>query len=166
MRSDLSFIKLINKWVKAIDFFNVSLLLFLIILGLLFVTTSSPSVAKIKGLGDFYFIKKHYIFVIISILTVILFSLFSPSGIIKISFLGLAISLTLISLVLLLSYENNGAVRWINLAGFSLQPTEFLKPFIIIIFSFFLTNKKKLSYLVFILMGKLLLLYCFFLLVY
>ena len=56
MRSDFSIIKIINKWGKAIDFFNVSLLLFLIILGLLFVTTSSPSVAKLKGLGDFYFI--------------------------------------------------------------------------------------------------------------
>ncbi|MDA9559210.1 FtsW/RodA/SpoVE family cell cycle protein [Alphaproteobacteria bacterium] len=154
MRSDLSTIKIINKWAKSIDFFNVSLLLFLIILGLLFVTTSSPSVAKLKGLGDFYFIKKHYIFVIVSILTVVLFSLFSTSGIIKISYLGLVISLTLISLVLLLSYENNGAVRWINVAGFSLQPTEFLKPFIVIIFSYFLTNKKQIRLFSFYFDGK------------
>ena len=154
MRDNLSIIKIINKWVKAVDFFNVSLILFLIILGLLFVTTSSPSVAKLKGLGDFYFIKKHYLFVIISILTIVLFSLFSSSGIIKISYLGLAISLALISLVLLLSYENNGAVRWIKIAGFSLQPTEFLKPFIVIIFSYFLTIKTKIKLFNFSFDGK------------
>lgn len=145
MGSDLSIIKIINKWAKAIDLFNVSLLLLLIILGLLFVTTASPSVAKLKGLGEFYFIKKHYIFVIISILTVVLFSFFSPAGIINISYLGVVLSLILISLALLLGYENNGAVRWINLAGFSLQPTEFLKPFIVIIFSYFLTRTKKIK---------------------
>ena len=32
------------------------------ILGLLFVTTASPNVAKLKSLNEFYFIKKHYLF--------------------------------------------------------------------------------------------------------
>lgn len=143
MKNNISIIKTTNRWVKAIDFFNVSLLLLLIILGLLFVTTASPSVAKLKGLGEFYFIKKHYIFAIISILTIIFFSFLSVSGIINISYLGLGLSLFLISLALLLSYENNGAIRWINVAGFSMQPAEFLKPFIVIVFSYFLTSRKN-----------------------
>jgi cell division protein FtsW len=154
MRSNLSIIKITNKWVKAIDLFNVSLLLLLIILGLLFVTTASPSVAKIKGLGEFYFIKKHYIFVIIAILTILLFSFFSSTGIINISYLGVVLSLILISLAFLLSYENNGAVRWINIAGFSLQPTEFLKPFIVVIFSYYLTSTKKMKLFNFYFHGK------------
>ena len=74
---EVSMIKITNRWFKTIDLFNFSLLLLLITLGLLFVTTASPSVAKLKGLGEFYFIKKHYIFAIISILTIVLFSFLS-----------------------------------------------------------------------------------------
>ena len=142
-KAESSIVKFSNKWFKSIDFFNFSLLFFLIVLGLLFVATASPSVANLKGLGEFYFIKKQFIFVIISILTIVLFSLFSEEGIINISILGLATSLTLISLVLCLNYESNGAVRWLHVAGFSLQPSEFLKPFIVIIFSYFLTSTKN-----------------------
>ena len=145
MINDSLIAKTINRWFKAIDFFNVSLLLFLIILGLLFVVSASPSVAKLKGLEEFYFIKKHYAFAIVSILTIFLFSFFSQSGIINISYLGLGLSLILILLAFLISYENNGSVRWLKVSGFSIQPTEFLKPFIVISFAYFLTRKKNIK---------------------
>ena len=58
--------KLTNRWFKSIDILNLSLLLFLMVLGILFVSTASPNVAKSKSLVEFYFIKKHCIFVLLS----------------------------------------------------------------------------------------------------
>ncbi len=48
---------------KSIDLISITLIVFLMILGLLFVTTASPNVAKLKSLNEFYFIKKHYLFI-------------------------------------------------------------------------------------------------------
>ena len=50
--------KTFSSWVKSIDIepiFNNSLAF----LGLLFVITASPSIAKLKQLEEFYFVKKH-----------------------------------------------------------------------------------------------------------
>ena len=69
-----------EKWLKSIDLISVTLILFLILLGLLFVTTASPDVAKDKNLNEFYFIKKHYAFALFSTITMIIFSLLSTRG--------------------------------------------------------------------------------------
>ena len=47
-----SIIKFTNKWLRSIDILCLSLLLCLMTLGILFVTTASPSIAKLKGLEE------------------------------------------------------------------------------------------------------------------
>ena len=86
---------LFNKWIKSIDIINTALIIFLILLGVLFVTTASPNVAKLKSLNEFYFIKKHYTFVLLTIFTMLIFSLFSTKGLLNISYLGFLVSLIL-----------------------------------------------------------------------
>ena len=143
-----------EKWLKSIDLISVTLILFLILLGLLFVTTASPDVAKDKNLNEFYFIKKHYAFALFSTLTMIIFSLLSTRGLINISFIGLGFSIIFIIILLLISKENNGSIRWFNLAGYSFQPTEFLKPFIIIIFSVLLNYSRRIRFFGYSLSGR------------
>ena len=133
----------LNGWIRSIDIINIFLILSLILLGVLFVTSASPSVAKLKNLNEFYFIKKHYIFVLFSIFIMIIFSFFSAKGLLNISYLGCCISMILIGILFLINIENNGSIRWINFVGFSFQPTELLKPFIIIVFASLLNLKKK-----------------------
>ena len=140
-----SLLNILRIWFKTIDLFNLLLIIFLISLGILFVTTSSPSIAIKKNLGEFYFIKKQIVFIIISLITLFIFSLFSNKGIIRISFIGGIFSTLLIILSLLQNQVNNGATRWIDFFGFSLQPSEFLKPFLIILFSYFLSNFKSIK---------------------
>ena len=122
-----------EKWFKSVDLISITLIVFLMILGLLFVTTASPNVAKLKNLNEFHFIKKHYFFTFFALLLMIIFSFFSSKGLINISYIGVSISIFLITLLLLISTKNNGSVRWLNFVGHSFQPSEFLKPFIIII---------------------------------
>tara|TARA_X000000950_G_C13888122_1_gene649726 strand:+ start:141 stop:1274 length:1134 start_codon:yes stop_codon:yes gene_type:complete len=138
-------LNILITWFKTIDLFNLLMIIFLISLGILFVTTSSPSIALKKNLEEFYFIKKQIVFIIISLITLFIFSLFSNKGIIRISFIGGIFSTLLIILSLLQNQVNNGATRWIDFFGFSLQPSEFLKPFLIILFSYFLSNFKSIK---------------------
>ena len=134
-----------SKWFKTIDLLNLSLVFFLIILGMLFIATASPSIAEKKGLPEFYFIKKHYTFILIALLSMFIFSFLSYKGIIYLSFFGLIICIILLIFTLLQNQVNNGASRWVNLFGYSLQPSEILKPFLVIIFSYYLTLKKNIS---------------------
>ena len=59
MKFRITIINFFERWLKSIDLLSITLILFLMILGLLFVTTASPNVAKLKSLNEFYFIKKH-----------------------------------------------------------------------------------------------------------
>jgi len=152
----IALVFLLNKWIKSIDIINIILILFLILFGILFVTSASPSVAKLKSLNEFYFIKKHYIFVLLAVFFMFAFSLFSAKGLLNISYLGFVISIILIGTLFIINKENNGSIRWLNFAGFSFQPTEFLKPFIIIIFASLLNLKKQFMIKGFAFNGKIL----------
>jgi cell division protein FtsW len=46
----------------------------------------------------------------------------------RIAIVGYIIALILLALTLFMGYETKGASRWIRLPGFSLQPSEFIKP--------------------------------------
>ena len=96
MDSRRTLLNFFEKWLKSIDLISITFVLFLITLGILFVTTASPNVAKIKNLNEFYFIKKHYLFAFFSIIIMLTFSLFSTRGLINISYVGLIVSIFLI----------------------------------------------------------------------
>ena len=115
-RSDNLIIYFLEKWIKSLDLVNITLIISLMILGLIFVTTASPNVAKLKNLKELHFIKKHYSFTLCSCLTMIFF-LFIYKGLINISLLGFTICFIFLA-SLIFSQENNGAVRWFNIVYF------------------------------------------------
>ena len=56
-------------------------------------------------------------------------SLMTPRGCRRFATLGLLASTVLLGMTLLFGPEIKGATRWLNVGGFSLQPSEFIKPF-------------------------------------
>ena len=84
MKNYILDIKTSSSWIKSIDMLNF-LIILLAFLGLLFVTTASPSIAKLKQLEEFYFVKKHLVFMILSII-LLMFSQFYQKNYIKIIF--------------------------------------------------------------------------------
>ncbi len=143
MNSQTSIIRIFSSWVKSIDLLNFFLIILLAFLGLLFVTTASPSIAKLKQLEEFYFVKKHGLFMIVSILFLVAYSFLSKKIILISSFLGAGICYFLMIISLFQNYSNNGASRWVNIMGYSLQPSELLKPFLIVIIAYFISREDK-----------------------
>ena len=76
MKSSILVSKTSSSWIKSIDMLNFFLIILLAFLGLLFVTTASPSIAKLKQLEEFYFVKKHLVFMILSIILLMFFSIY------------------------------------------------------------------------------------------
>lgn len=59
------------------------------------------------------------------------------------------VSVVLLILVLILGIESRGAIRWIEIAGFRIQFSEILKPFLAISLSSFLIDRKNYSFVSF-----------------
>ena len=126
----------IDKWI-FFSFFT------LLLLGIIFILTSSSTLELKLNKESYYFSIKHTIFVILSFLTAVILSKLNLH---KIKFLSLVgFGLLLAALLYCLQYGSDikGAKRWIDVFGQSIQPSEFIKPFFIIINAWLLTIWKS-----------------------
>ena len=139
-RTDQSFL---GAWWWTIDKVTLYALIFLIVVGTALVASASPSVAQTIGVSDFHFLMKHIIIVIPSFILLVCISMLSPRSIWRggtLLFLG---TVCLLVLVLLVGTEVKGARRWINIFGFSLQPSEILKPAFAVLSAWLIALHKK-----------------------
>ncbi len=131
-------LNLITKWWLDIDKINFLLIISIIIFGLMISATSSPAIAKKIDVEKFFFLKKQISFAVIAFLILIFISFFQQEYIKILAILGLGVALILLVLVLFLGFEIKGARRWLSLAGFVIQPSEFAKTFFVISNAFIL----------------------------
>ena len=109
---------------------------------------------------------KHIFYLFISIFTLIFISLLPINDLRKLLNILSILFIFLLLLVPLLGYEIKGAIRWINLTYFSIQPSEILKGPMVCMFSWFCYLYTKtnqvfylfLNFLIFIIIITLLLL--------
>lgn len=130
---------LFGQWWWTVDKLTLFLLAIILFIGTVLVMAASPSIADSRGLPAFYFVQKQIIFLVLSVSIMFFFSILSPVHIRRISLLGLIISILLLVVVLAFGAEVKGAKRWINFGGFNMQPSEFVKPFMIVITAWILT---------------------------
>lgn len=140
--SRLSKSRLANWW-WTVDKVTLSLTLVLIFIGAFLVFSASPSVARRIGFADYHFIKRQLLFIFISLFIIFALSLQRLKTIRRIAIIGYALTLILMMFTLFAGYETKGASRWIRLFGFSLQPSEFIKPTFVVVSAWLLDGSKK-----------------------
>jgi cell division protein FtsW len=124
-RTDISEL---GRWWWTIDRAMLGAIIVLAMLGVMLVSSASPPVAERLGLSSFYFVNRHLFFLVPSLLILVAVSMLSPLSIWRLSALGFLGACVLTLSTKFLGYEIKGATRWIHIMGFSLQPSEFLKP--------------------------------------
>lgn len=140
--SRLSKSRLANWW-WTVDKVTLSLTLVLIFIGAFLVFSASPSVARRIGFADYHFIKRQLLFIFISLFIIFALSIQRLKTIRRIAIIGYALTLILMMFTLFAGYETKGASRWIRLFGFSLQPSEFIKPTFVVVSAWLLDGSKK-----------------------
>ena len=116
------------RWWRGVDQQTMIALSILIGFSMMLVTTTSSAVAEKIGLTENHFSSRQMIFLLIASVIVIALSSVEKKWVKRIGIIGFAISIISLVLVKFYGYEVKGAVRWMRVAGFSYQPSEFMKP--------------------------------------
>ena len=121
----------IKYWWSKIDKINFLLILLLLLIGIILSFSLNDS---------YLFFNKHLIFSIIGIFTMIFLSFFDVKFLRRLSLFSIIICIFILFLILFLDYEVKGSKRWLKLYNFSIQPSEFIKPFFILLSAWFITQ--------------------------
>jgi cell division protein FtsW len=124
-RTDTS---IVGRWWWTVDRWTLAALAILMGVGAVLILAASPAVSERIGLGSFSLAKRQLVLLPLAGAILLGTSLLSVAWVRRIGVLGLAGCLLLLLATLVMGFETKGAQRWIYLAGFSLQPSEFLKP--------------------------------------
>ncbi|MBF0251628.1 MAG: putative lipid II flippase FtsW [Alphaproteobacteria bacterium] len=138
-RTDTS---LLSRWWWTIDRWTLAAVVSIAVLGVILVTAASPAVAERIGLGSFHFVYRHLAFLPLAFAIMLGVSLLPPRAVRRLSLLVFAGSLVGMMLVLVIGVEVKGATRWLTFAGFSLQPSEFIKPSFAVIAAWLFSAQK------------------------
>ncbi|MEM6847553.1 MAG: putative lipid II flippase FtsW [Pseudomonadota bacterium] len=131
------------RWWWTVDRTLLASLMALIALGLFISFAASPPIAERHGLSSYYFVLRHILFAIPAVIVMISFSFLSPRQVRRVALAMFALALIGVILTLFIGVEVNGSRRWLSLAGFTIQPAEFVKPAFVVLVAFLFAEGAK-----------------------
>ncbi len=134
---------LLGQWWWTVDRALLAMFLTLMALGILMVAAASPPVAERIGLGQYHFIIRHLIVLGPSLVVLFGFSVMDLKTLRRAAFLTFCGGILAMILVLFIGMEIKGAQRWLHLPGFSLQPSEFVKPAFLVLAAWMISRGKE-----------------------
>lgn len=134
------------KWIWTVDKVILFISLALLVLGVILGVTASPAVAWRLNYDDYYFVKKQICYVVMAVVIIFTLSLFNLKYIRRLSILGFIVLIGLLVITMFWGSETKGARRWLDIFGFSLQVSEFIKPVFIVLVAWLLDCDKKYDY--------------------
>ncbi|MGE5546135.1 MAG: putative lipid II flippase FtsW [Solirubrobacterales bacterium] len=124
-RTDTS---VLGRWWWTVDRWTIAALFALVGVGVLLTMAASPAVAERIGADSFHFVRRQFVFLVPALVVMIAVSLLNPRQVRRLGTIGFLGSVLMLIAVLFIGPEVKGATRWINIAGISIQPSEFVKP--------------------------------------
>ena len=123
----------ISDWFWTVDRTLLAIFVALTGLGFMLSFAASPGVAERLDIDNLHFVKRHALFIFPALGVMIGLSFLSPKQVRRGALLLLALSIALMVFTQFYGFEAKGSRRWFSVMGFSVQPSEFLKPAFIII---------------------------------
>ncbi len=133
-------------WWWSVDRNMVAAFATLLGMGVMMTLAASPAVAHKLDLPLYHFAYKQAIFLLISASLVLSISLLSLENMRRLAVAAFVFSVCGIALTLFISPEIKGSTRWLYVLGFSLQPSEMVKPaFVVVCATLFARQNTKLD---------------------
>ncbi|RMF11526.1 MAG: putative lipid II flippase FtsW [Alphaproteobacteria bacterium] len=139
-RTDTS---LIGRWWWTVDRWLLFSLAILIAFGLLLTIGASVAVAERLGLNSFHFAERQMAFLVLALGLMFAISLASVRTVRRLAVVMFPVALSLVAAATLFGPEIKGSQRWLPLGGFTLQPSEFLKPAFIVVSAWMFAEQER-----------------------
>lgn len=136
---------IISSWWWTVDRVSLIAILAMVVVGAVLVSTASPAVAERIGAPSLHFIKMQMAYLFVSLGIMFTLSLGTARQVQRIAILGYLMTLVMLVIVLFYGTEIKGATRWLNLLGFSLQPSEFVKPLFAVFTAWLLSRNMRVA---------------------
>ena len=134
----------LGVWWWTTDHILLGVVATLIGLGVMLSFASSPAAAARIGLHDpFHFAVRQCLFGALGAVILISVSMLSPRGIRRLAFCVYGVSILIMMALPILGHAAKGADRWLAFGGFSLQPSEFMKPALITLAAWMFAEGQK-----------------------
>lgn len=131
------------EWQRGLDWTILMSAVILLFTGLLMSLAAGPPAAERLGYSDsFFFVKRHAMFVGAAVSVMVGVSVLERVWARRLAALVFVGSLALLAFILVSGYEAKGAQRWIRVGSFSLQPSEFVKPALIVLTGWLLAQRQ------------------------
>ncbi len=131
------------EWLWTVDHYLLAAFILLMVGGVVLSFAASPPVAERLGVETFFFVKRQALFLIPALAIMLAGSLMTPRMVRRMALLVFVGSIVMLVATLFFGLEAKGSKRWIYIAGFSLQPSEFLKPAFVVLVAFLLSESGR-----------------------
>jgi cell division protein FtsW len=134
----------LGLWWWTVDHWLLWVTLALMGLGVLLCFGTSPAAAGRLDIDfPFHFAVRQSIFAVGGVFLLLTVSMLSPRGVRRTAFFVYLGSIGLMIALLFLGHAAKGATRWVDIAGFTLQPSEFMKPALVVLTAWMFAEGQK-----------------------
>lgn len=134
----------IGVWWWTMDRWLLGAVAVLMVLGVTMSFAASPAAAARMNIGDpFHFALRQCVFAAAGAAILIGTSLLDDRGVRRAAFFIYLAAIVIMAALPFIGHSAKGATRWLDLGGFSLQPSEFMKPALIVLVAWMFAEAQK-----------------------
>ncbi|MCA3727798.1 MAG: putative lipid II flippase FtsW [Phenylobacterium sp.] len=131
-------------WWWTMDRWLLGAVAALLVLGVLMSFAASPAAAARMDLGDpFHFALRQCVFAAAGAAILLGASLLDDRGVRRAAFFVYLAAILIMAALPFIGHSAKGATRWLDLGGFTLQPSEFMKPALIVLVAWMFAEAQK-----------------------
>jgi cell division protein FtsW len=131
-----------GRWWWTVDHWTLWAVAALIGFGAALTLAASPAVADHLGLDPFYFARRQFVILPAAAAIMVAVSLMPPQWVRRFALAVLLVALAGVIATLFAGTEIKGARRWIGAGGYSVQPSEFVKPGFAVVTAWLLSRRR------------------------
>jgi cell division protein FtsW len=140
-RSDRSSV---GVWWWTVDRWMLGVVALLICIGVMMSFAASPAAAARMNIGDpFHFAVRQCVFAGVSAVVLISVSMLDVKGVRRASFVIWLAAIAVMIALPFIGHNAKGATRWLEFGGFTFQPSEYMKPALIILVAWMFAEGQK-----------------------
>jgi cell division protein FtsW len=134
----------IGVWWWTVDRWMLGVIAILIAVGVVLAFAASPAAAARMNVGDpFHFAVRQCVFAAGAVAILISVSMLDVKGIRRSAFFIWLAAIAIMVALPFMGHNAKGATRWLEFGGFSLQPSEFMKPALAVLVAWMFSEGQK-----------------------